>query len=103
MPRCHIAMGGNLGDVEAAFKTALATLARQSDLEVKSTSPIFRTHAVGAHAGSEFLNAAAEIETALDPIALLGLLQHLERSAGRSSTGRWTPRPLDLDLIFYGA
>ena len=64
-------------------------------------SPICRTRPVGPHAGGEFRNAAAEIETALEPLPLLDVLQDLERRAGRTPGEHWGPRPLDLDLIFY--
>jgi len=101
MPRCYLALGGNVGDVEKTFETALARLANVAPAEVTRVSPICRTRAVGAHSGGEFRNAAAEIETALEPLALLDVLQDLERRAGRTPADRWSPRPLDLDLIFY--
>ncbi|HUE16544.1 MAG TPA: 2-amino-4-hydroxy-6-hydroxymethyldihydropteridine diphosphokinase [Planctomycetaceae bacterium] len=102
MPRCHIALGGNLGNVEATFQSALARLARDGRVAVMRVSPICRTRPVGPHAGGEFSNAAAEIETAIEPLALLDILQDLERRAGRTPGEHWGPRPLDLDLIFYG-
>lgn len=101
MPRCHIALGGNVGNVEETFQTALARLANEAPVVVTRVSPICRTRPVGPHAGGEFQNAAAEIETALEPLALLDLLQNLERRAGRTPSEHWSPRPLDLDLIFY--
>jgi 2-amino-4-hydroxy-6-hydroxymethyldihydropteridine diphosphokinase len=101
MPRCFIALGGNVGDVPETFETALRSLANTGSIEVTSISPIYRTQPVGAHSGDEFRNAAAEIEAALDPLALLDVLQDLERRAGRIHGEHWAPRPLDLDLIFY--
>ena len=44
----------------------------------------------------------AVAHTALAPRALLGLLQELERAAGREPGPRWGPRPLDLDLLLHG-
>jgi 2-amino-4-hydroxy-6-hydroxymethyldihydropteridine diphosphokinase len=101
MPRCHIALGGNVGDVETAFQTALAGLTSDNAVSVTRVSSIWRTRPVGPHSGSEFLNAAAEIETALEPLQLLDVLQECERRAGRAPGEHWAPRPLDLDLIFY--
>ena len=101
MPRCHIALGGNLGDVEETFHWALARLGGTDPSTVTRVSSVFRTRPVGPHAGGEFTNAAAEIETDLEPLALLDLLQDLERRAGRTPGEHWGPRPLDLDLIFY--
>jgi 2-amino-4-hydroxy-6-hydroxymethyldihydropteridine diphosphokinase len=100
--RSYIALGGNVGDVEENFRAALAGLAATPGVEVVAQSPIFRTQPVGQWAGGEFLNAAAEVDTQLDPLALLDVLQELERAAGPRKGPRWAPRPLDLDLIFYG-
>jgi 2-amino-4-hydroxy-6-hydroxymethyldihydropteridine diphosphokinase len=101
MPRCHIALGGNVGDVARSLGDALSRLADTPDVTVVRTSSIFQTRPVGPRAGQEFGNAAAEIETSLPPLALLDVLQDVERQAGRIRGEHWGPRPLDLDLIFY--
>jgi 2-amino-4-hydroxy-6-hydroxymethyldihydropteridine diphosphokinase len=100
---CYIALGGNVGDVEQNFRAALAGLAATSGVDAVSLSPVFRTQPVGQWAGREFLNAAARVDTSLEPLAVLELLQDLERQAGLRTGPRWGPRALDLDLIFYGA
>ncbi len=49
------------------------------------------------------MNAVAELETELEPEALLRELQRIEREAGRPAAhARWAPRVLDLDLLLYG-
>lgn len=101
MPRCHIALGGNVGNVEETFQTALAGLSVGGLVAVIRVSSFYRTQPVGLRSGGEFLNAAAEIETGLEPLDLLDVLKELERRAGRVSSGHWAPRPLDLDLLFY--
>jgi 2-amino-4-hydroxy-6-hydroxymethyldihydropteridine diphosphokinase len=101
MPRCHIALGGNVGNSEETFRTALVNLAADNRAAITRVSSIHRTRAVGPRSGGEFLNAAAEIETNLEPLQLLDALKELERRAGRTAGEHWAPRPLDLDLIFY--
>jgi 2-amino-4-hydroxy-6-hydroxymethyldihydropteridine diphosphokinase len=50
-----------------------------------------------------FLNAVAELRTALPPTELLSRLKALERRLGRKRRSRrWGPREIDLDLLFYG-
>ena len=50
-----------------------------------------------------FLNAAVMARTELPPLGLLSLLKELEAKAGREAGGlRFGPRPLDLDIVFYG-
>jgi 2-amino-4-hydroxy-6-hydroxymethyldihydropteridine diphosphokinase len=101
MPHCYIALGGNVGKVEETFQTALGRLATDNLVAIARVSSIWRTRPVGPRSGGEFLNAAAELETSLEPLDLLDLLKDLERRAGRTSSEHWAPRPLDLDLIFY--
>jgi 2-amino-4-hydroxy-6-hydroxymethyldihydropteridine diphosphokinase len=100
--RAYIALGGNVGDVERNFRAALAGLAATPGMDVGELSPIFRTQPVGQWAGGEFLNAAVRIDTDLEPLPFLDVLQRLEYLAGPRKGPRWAPRPLDLDLIFYG-
>ena len=97
-----IALGGNRGDVRAAFAAALAGLDGTPGVRVTAASRAFETPAVGANAGGAFLNAAATVETDLSPHDLLTELHRLEAAAGRVRGERWGPRPLDLDLILFG-
>ncbi len=103
MPRCLLALGGNIGDVERVFASVLRSLSRKrSGVTVGRSSSVYRTTAVGDRSGGEFRNAVIEIRTDLSPLELLERLQSLESSHGRTSGVRWGPRLLDLDLIFYG-
>jgi 2-amino-4-hydroxy-6-hydroxymethyldihydropteridine diphosphokinase len=101
MPRCHISLGGNSGPVAATFDQALARLQNESDIRVVAVSRYHKTAPVGDEAGAGFLNAAAELETALDPLHLLDKLQSVERDLGRTRSTHWGPRTVDLDLLFY--
>jgi 2-amino-4-hydroxy-6-hydroxymethyldihydropteridine diphosphokinase len=51
-----------------------------------------------------FFNAVAELETHLEPEALLDLLQSIEHRLGRRRRpdDRWGPRPIDLDILRFG-
>jgi 2-amino-4-hydroxy-6-hydroxymethyldihydropteridine diphosphokinase len=102
MPRIFIALGGNLGPVSETFQNALERLDNNPGVTVQQISCFYRSAPVGEHAGGEFLNAAAEIETDLEPILLLDLLQSIETEFGRNREVHWGPRTLDLDLILYG-
>lgn len=101
MPRCFLALGGNVGDVKDAFRQATDAIRALPTTDVLRVSDVYRTVPVGAHAGRTFLNAAAAVETALGPFRLLDELQAIESDFGRRREIRWGPRPLDLDLVFY--
>lgn len=67
---------------------------------VSDRSPIIASAPMGP-ARRRFANAAALIESELDPHALLAGLQHIERSFGRRRWRRWGDRVLDLDIVLW--
>ena len=69
-------------------------------LGVERLSRIRNTDAIGP-AGRGFANAAALLDSGLDPPALLASLKALERDFGRRRGRRWGPRVLDLDIILW--
>lgn len=100
MSRCFVGLGGNLGSVAATFAQACELL-NQAACPVAGISRIYRTAPVGDHAGDEFLNAVAAIDTDRTPEATLDLLQEIEARLGRTREIHWGPRTIDLDLLFY--
>jgi 2-amino-4-hydroxy-6-hydroxymethyldihydropteridine diphosphokinase len=128
--QCIIALGGNLGDVAETFASALRELDASQDIRLGRTSQTCETRAVGPSAGGGFLNAAAELFTAIPPLELLARLQRVEAHHGRrrvesresrvesqnrrgrvsrsrpstldSGLSEWGPRTIDLDLLLYG-
>jgi 2-amino-4-hydroxy-6-hydroxymethyldihydropteridine diphosphokinase len=96
--RILIGFGGNVGDVTAAFASALDALA--PEVHVLARSAVWRSAPLGPPQ-QDFLNAVALVETDAHPLTLLSLCRRLEEAAGRerSRAERWGPRPLDLDLL----
>ncbi len=96
-----IGIGSNLGDAAAQVTGAFAKLAELGTVTARSS--LYRSEPWGVLAQPPFVNAAALLETALAPRALLHALQRIEREAGRVPTSRWGPRVLDLDILAYDA
>jgi 2-amino-4-hydroxy-6-hydroxymethyldihydropteridine diphosphokinase len=98
-----IALGGNVGDVRATFKKAIANICGMAQAELLARSSDYATPPWGNEQQARFVNACIEIKTSLDPHALLFALQKIEQRFGRdrSKEVRWGPRTLDLDLIAY--
>ena len=93
-------VSGPWGEPAAAVERALAALDEAPLRLVKASRPIV-TAPFGRTDQPDFVNAVAEIETSLEPPALLAHLHAIERRAGRRRTLRWGPRTLDLDLLDY--
>ncbi len=99
----HLGLGSNLGDRRANLERALAAIAELPGTRVRKTSSFIETPPVGGPGGQPaFLNAAAEIETALAPRDLLCALHDIEFRLGRTRTVPWGPRPIDLDILLWG-
>ena len=99
-----IGLGSNLGDRKATLDLAVASLSGSTGVTLRSVSRYHETAPVGGPAGQgAFLNAAAALETSLEPEALLDLLNAIERHAGRVRSELWGERTLDLDLLLYGS
>ncbi len=95
-------MGGNVGNVEQTFQSALNDLAANPDIEVRQVSSLFHTPPMGGESGAAYLNAAAELAANCPPLELLDHLQSIETRQGRERTKHWGPRTLDLDLLLFG-
>ena len=98
-----IALGGNVGDVRATFRKAIANICGMAQAALVARSSDYATPPWGNEQQARFINACIEIETSLDPHALLFTLQRIEQKFGRdrSKETRWGPRTLDLDMLAY--
>ncbi len=67
----------------------------------RRASSLYATRPVGPADQPDFINAVAQLETRLSPLALLDQLQALEQRHGRVRERRWGPRTLDLDLLLF--
>lgn len=98
-----IALGGNVGDVRATFPKAISNILGMAQATLLARSSDYRTPPWGEEAQEPFINACIEVETSLDPHALLFTLHKIEKRFGRdrAKEQRWGPRTLDLDLLAY--
>jgi 2-amino-4-hydroxy-6-hydroxymethyldihydropteridine diphosphokinase len=103
MARALIALGGNVGDVRGTFRKAIAQICGMAQAALLARSPDYATPPWGEERQPPFVNACIEIDTGLDPHALLSALHRIEEKFGRDRTRErhWGPRTLDLDLLAY--
>ena len=104
MANVLIALGGNVGDVRGTFPKAIANICGMAQAALLARSSDYATPPWGDEQQDAFINAVIEIDTALDPHALLFTLHKIEKKFGRDRAHeqRWGPRTLDLDIIDYG-
>lgn len=101
-----LGIGSNINKEENVTKV-LKILDSDERLTLLCHSRIYETIALGkdgsAARQSNFYNLAARLETELDAKALIALLRAVEERLGRiRSADKYAPRPIDLDILFYG-
>lgn len=97
----YLGLGGNVSPRRKSITDALTELASHG--VVVATSPFVESPAWGYQDHRTYINAVCHFRTELSPIALLDLVESLERRAGRSekTTTDYAPRTLDIDILFY--
>lgn len=98
MSKAYLSLGSN---VDATRHLRIAVQALRERFGDVVLSPVYRTRAVGFD-GPDFHNAAAVIESDLDPHALNAWLHALEDAHGRDRSGpRYGDRTLDIDIVLF--
>jgi 2-amino-4-hydroxy-6-hydroxymethyldihydropteridine diphosphokinase len=99
MARVFVSIGSNI-DRRRHLRGALAAL--QQRYGALSQSPIYQTPAEGFR-GEDFYNMVVEFTTEETAAGVAAVLTAIEDAFGRDrQTPRFSPRSLDLDLLFYG-
>lgn len=102
MTRAFVGLGSNVGEPPRQLQDALQELDALPETRVAATSAFYRSAPLGYLDQPEFLNAVAELDTALAAETLLENLQAIEKRHGRVRSFAGAPRTLDLDLLLYG-
>ena len=103
MAEAFIALGGNVGDVQATFERAIAMLCDGAAVRLLARSSNYRTPPWGVTDQPPFINAAIAVTTSSSPHELLIHTKATERALGRDPARErhWGPRPIDLDILAY--
>jgi 2-amino-4-hydroxy-6-hydroxymethyldihydropteridine diphosphokinase len=99
-----IGLGANMpsraGEPAATLHAALAKLP-ELGISVTRVSSFYRSAPVPESSQPWFVNAVAEVKTALKPGELMQALLKVEKDFGRERGVKNAPRLLDLDLLDY--
>jgi 2-amino-4-hydroxy-6-hydroxymethyldihydropteridine diphosphokinase len=97
-----LGLGSNVGDRRAHLQAAVDALAA-AGVEVLASSSTYDTDPVGEVLDQpSFLNACLQVDTALEPLALLDAVKQIERELGRAAGVRHGPRAIDIDVLLLG-
>ena len=104
-PFTYLALGTNLGERRENLELAIAKLGAHG-IEFVEASPVYRTPALLLENSPEdwnrpYFNCVIKTKTALSPEALLGAIKTIEQEMGRDFTHKWSPRVIDIDILFH--
>lgn len=96
-----LSIGSNLGNRAYLLQKAIFEIGQKAG-EIRQVSGLYETPAWGFE-GEDFLNACVEIQTLLNPQALLEVLLAIEAQFGRERIlgSGYASRTLDIDIIYY--
>ncbi len=97
----YLGLGSNLGNRQDNLDKALGFLSQR--LRVEKISSVYETEPIGNINQPRFLNLACQAYTKLVPTELLTLAKGIESKLGRTFNKPNAPRPIDIDILFYGA
>jgi 2-amino-4-hydroxy-6-hydroxymethyldihydropteridine diphosphokinase len=100
-----LGLGSNKGDRLRHLQQTVSVLSHI--MENIKCSPVYESDALlPAEAPREwdidFLNMAVCGETELLPRELLSAVKKIEKDLGRTATGHWGPREIDIDILAFG-
>ncbi len=106
-----LGLGANAGNTLDTLAAAVFTIDDVDGITVEDVSGVYRTPPWPPPGDSravtqqDFHNLAMRVSTVLTADALLDALQEIETALGRdrATEVRWGPRPLDIDILLYGA
>ena len=103
MTTAVLGFGGNIGEPRKLIAAAIKRLSGNPRIKIEKVSALYLTPPWGKTDQPPFFNAAALIETSLQPRALLNAILDVERELGRERLERWGPRTIDIDILLYGS
>jgi 2-amino-4-hydroxy-6-hydroxymethyldihydropteridine diphosphokinase len=95
-----IGLGSNLHSPIQQIKTAINSISAYDGIEFIKASSLYESLPQGPQDQERFINAVIKIQTALEPKALLLILQKIECQQGKVKIRHWGERCIDLDILF---
>ena len=95
----YLGLGSNIGDRYYNLEWALHALSQK--MGMGQVSSVYDTAPVGNTMQPRFLNLVCETNNTLTPTELLAFIKEIEMDMGRKPGPPNSPRPIDIDILFY--
>lgn len=96
-----LGLGTDLGDKKQNLIDAVNAIKKLPNTKLLSLSDVYRTKPWGIDNIPDFYNMCIFIDTDFNEYALLGAVLGIEAALGRERPYKYSPRIIDIDLLFY--
>ncbi len=100
MNKAVLLVGSNIGDLSKNLEQALLLISKESGT-IGKASLVYLTEPWGRNDQPHFYNQVVELCTSLSAQVLMLKLLEIEMKMGRERTEKWTPRVIDLDILYF--
>lgn len=97
----YLGLGSNVGDRYRNLSSAVRLLSSSTDCQIEAVSSVYETKPFGISNQENFFNAVIKIRTGLEPLELFAKAKEIEKKIGRKMRGKWGPREIDIDILFF--
>ena len=102
----YLGLGSNLGDRQDHLSRAIDAL-EAGGLTIARVSPVVESPALLPDSAPSdwnlpYLNLVLECAARCSPEQLRLRIDEIQRDFGRHGTSRWSPRPIDVDILLWG-
>jgi dihydroneopterin aldolase/2-amino-4-hydroxy-6-hydroxymethyldihydropteridine diphosphokinase len=102
MEKVVLGLGSNAGSRFGYLKKSLEFISLLPDFNFLAVSPVFETEPWGFKNQNNFLNCTLVGFYRAEPFDLIRDVKKVEFLAGRRLRGKWHPREIDVDILFFG-
>ncbi len=101
MSKIYLGLGSNVNDRITFINSAIKHVNKLSGCKVEQVSSFYESFPYGKTNQGNFINTVITVKTSIAPLDLFRLLKDIEIKTGRKQRGRWGPREIDIDILFY--
>lgn len=98
----YLGLGGNERDSLTLIRQALKQIECLNGVYSLRCSRFYQTLPVSPIPQANYFNAVCQLETNLDAHSLFYQLEKIETDLGKVSKPKEAPRPIDIDILFFG-
>ena len=98
----YLGLGGNIGDAEKTITSVVSSIRKIPGIFSLRVSPYYETKPISDIPQNLFVNAVCKFHTSITLYSLFRRLEQIERDHGKVPKAKNEPRPIDIDILFYG-